>query len=173
MVQKSQRRSIRWIKRSKLVLKLWVKKYKLQQSRAREREEKSSYALTLTSSTMPKICATTVIIELAKARWLIVVVTQIDLTTQGACARTATSQSTTSRERMPSSRSLLKREWRLHNKLMPRNKLKKWHRNLKMIFYQKSTMFLSSPQSDEPQTFSKSVKLTTRVFKEFYIKRTY
>ena len=118
MALNSQRKSIHLHPKLMLTLRLWAKKYMLQHNRVREREEKFCCVLTLTSSIMPKTCAIIAIIESAKVRWHMPAVTLIDLITQEACARTATSPSTISRERMPSLRSLLRKDWRQLSRLI-------------------------------------------------------
>ena len=67
---------------------------------ASESEEKSSSVHTLTGSTMPRTCATIAIIVKARRRWLMLAVTMTDPITRGVCARTATFQSITFKERI-------------------------------------------------------------------------
>lgn len=66
-------------------------------SSLREREERSTSALTPTGSTMLRTCATTATTEEERPRWPLAA--QPSLTTPVVCARTATWLSTTRRER--------------------------------------------------------------------------
>lgn len=64
------------------------------------KEEISTCAHTLTSSTMPKTCVITATIEKVRPRWPMPVDTQTSLTTPAECVRTAILPSTTSRRRV-------------------------------------------------------------------------
>lgn len=108
---------------------LLARRFNLWLNLVREKEEKSSCALTPIDSTTLKTCAITATIVKVRAKWHMHVVILTDLTTQEVCVKTVTYRSTTSKEKTRNKKRILKRIVRL----MRRQKSKKSHRSTKLI----------------------------------------